>query len=138
MNWTFSSRSAARVLIRDADPTIAGNYDFAPNTGVIDFAVDTTEHAESAACQPADQWRRLDAGMGGVLMAIGTDALRRGAPQRVELNLLDAVLARVRALTQRRLLWLESLASAEDRTGPLGCLPDTLRVALLDLDSPER
>ena len=33
---------AGRVLIRNVDPTIAGNYDFAPNAGVIDFAVDTT------------------------------------------------------------------------------------------------
>ncbi len=69
-------------------------------------------------------------------MAIG-QTVTPGAPQRVELNLLDAVLARVRALTQRRLLWLESLASSEDRTGPWAGLPDTLRVAVLDLDSPE-
>jgi hypothetical protein len=31
-----------RVLTRDPDPTIAGNYDFTAGTGVIDFAVDTT------------------------------------------------------------------------------------------------
>lgn len=31
-----------RVLRRNADPTIAGNFDFAANTGQIDFAVDTT------------------------------------------------------------------------------------------------
>lgn len=31
-----------RVLRRDPDPTVAGNYNFTANTGVIDFAVDTT------------------------------------------------------------------------------------------------
>lgn len=33
---------AGQVLKRDADPTIAGNYNFTPGTGQIDFAVDTT------------------------------------------------------------------------------------------------
>src|SRR5215218_655082 len=44
--------------------------------------------------------------------------------------------ARVRALTARRLLWLESLAGAGAEDGLGGDLPARLRVALLDLDSP--
>jgi Pvc16 N-terminal domain len=33
---------AGQVLVRNANTAAAGNYDFAANTGVIDFAVDTT------------------------------------------------------------------------------------------------
>ena len=54
------------------------------------------------------------------------------APEQVEL--LDAVLVRVRALAERRLLWLESLADAG--ADAHASLPRRLRVALLDLDSP--
>jgi ATPase family associated with various cellular activities (AAA) len=56
------------------------------------------------------------------------------APEQVEL--LDAILVRVRALAERRLLWLESLASAEAGAGAHASLPARLRVALLDLDAP--
>jgi hypothetical protein len=56
------------------------------------------------------------------------------APEQVEL--LDAVLVRVRALAERRLLWLESLAGTDAGAAPLASLPPRLRVALLDLDSP--
>jgi hypothetical protein len=34
-----------RVLRRDANPAVAGNFNFAPNTNQIDFAVDTTAAA---------------------------------------------------------------------------------------------
>jgi hypothetical protein len=42
---------AGQVLQRDPDPTIAGNFDFAVNTGVIDFAVDTTALASPIPVQ---------------------------------------------------------------------------------------
>lgn len=56
------------------------------------------------------------------------------APERI--GLLEAVLARMRALATRRLLWLESLESVDADAHP--GFPAHLRVALLDLDSPER
>lgn len=58
------------------------------------------------------------------------------APEQI--GVLDAVLARMRALATRRLLWLESLASAEPATTAHADLPAHLRVALLDLDSPHK
>ena len=71
-------------------------------------------------------------------MAAVTDDAAVGDVARApeEAGLLDAVLARVRALATRRLRWLESLAGvgAEDDLGD--GLPARLRVALLDLDSP--
>ncbi len=42
---------AGRALRRDADPTIAGHYNFAPNTADIDFAVDTTNLASPLPVQ---------------------------------------------------------------------------------------
>jgi hypothetical protein len=57
-------------------------------------------------------------------------------PVQAEVDLLDAILARVRALATRRLLWLESLARANDASSAHPNLPAQLRVALLDLDSP--
>jgi hypothetical protein len=59
-------------------------------------------------------------------------------PASREIGLLDAVLARMRALAKRRLLWLESLAAAPEGREADASLPARLRVALLDLDSPER
>jgi hypothetical protein len=74
--------------------------------------------------------------MGGVPMtaaSAGSAAVEAlPAPEQVEL--LDAVLVRVRALAERRLLWLESLADAG--ADAHASLPRRLRVALLDLDSP--
>jgi ATPase family associated with various cellular activities (AAA)/Winged helix domain, variant len=74
--------------------------------------------------------------MGGVPMtaaSAGSAAVEAlPAPEQVEL--LDAVLVRVRALAERRLLWLESLADAG--VDAHASLPRRLRVALLDLDSP--
>ncbi|HEX7177273.1 MAG TPA: ATP-binding protein [Pyrinomonadaceae bacterium] len=56
------------------------------------------------------------------------------APEKT--GLLDAVLARMRPLAARRLLWLESLAGA-GAAAEYASLPPRLRVALLDLDAPE-
>lgn len=42
---------AGQALQRDPDPTIAGNFDFANNTAVIDFAVDTTALASPVSVQ---------------------------------------------------------------------------------------
>jgi hypothetical protein len=59
-------------------------------------------------------------------------------PAPTQIDLLDAVLVRVRALATRRLLWLENLARAEtDADAAHPGLPPRLRVPLLDLDSPE-
>lgn len=57
-------------------------------------------------------------------------------PVTEQVEMLDAVLVRVRALAQRRLLWLESLAEMEAGATAHASLPLRLRVALLDLDSP--
>src|ERR1043166_5773531 len=72
-------------------------------------------------------------------MATATNDVAVGdaARAREEAGLLEAVLARVRALALRRLRWLESLAG-DAREEDLGdALPVRLRVALLDLDSPQ-
>ncbi len=58
------------------------------------------------------------------------------APEPI--GVLDAVLARVRILATRRLLWLENLANAESSTTQHAELPAQLRIALLDLDSPQK
>ncbi len=42
---------AGQVLQRDPDTTTAGNFDFAANTGIIDFAVDTTSLASPIPVQ---------------------------------------------------------------------------------------
>ncbi|MDT5262949.1 MAG: hypothetical protein QOC61_1953 [Acidobacteriota bacterium] len=57
-------------------------------------------------------------------------------PTPEQIDLLDAVLVRMRALATRRLHWLESLSKAETDAGAHAGLPERLRVALLDLDSP--
>jgi hypothetical protein len=76
--------------------------------------------------------------MGGVLMPVHAsgeappDTTRAG----FEIGLLDAILARVRALAMRRLRWLEHLAAHEVHATVHPNLPSRLRVALLDLDGP--
>ena len=67
-------------------------------------------------------------------------AAAKATPEPAQIDLLDAVLVRVRALAERRLLWLESLAGHAEGDAPdgaLAALPLRLRVALRDLDSPE-
>jgi hypothetical protein len=78
--------------------------------------------------------------MGDVLMATGTQgaAAIDASQAPLEISVLDAVLVRMRALARRRLLWLESLASEEPGTAADAGLPARLRVALLDLDSPQK
>lgn len=73
-------------------------------------------------------------------MAAGTKPLPEfGVSQLAEpIGVLDAVLARIRALAARRLLWLENLASTESGAAVHADLPVHLRVALLDLDSPQK
>ena len=72
------------------------------------------------------------------MAAVTNDLPVGGAAQEAPAGtgLLDAVLARVRALAARRLLWLESLAGGGAEGGGGWNLPARLRVALLDLDSP--
>ena len=53
-----------------------------------------------------------------------------------EIGVLDAILARVRALALRRLRWLEHLASQDAHSTAYSHVPPRLRVALLDLDTP--
>jgi hypothetical protein len=76
--------------------------------------------------------------VGGILMPARTQsAVVHAPPSRTKIGLLDAVLGRVRALATRRLLWLESLAAARSEADNLASLPVPLRVAFLDLDSPQ-
>jgi ATPase family associated with various cellular activities (AAA) len=73
-------------------------------------------------------------------MAAATNEVAVGGEERAreDAGLLEALLARVRALALRRLRWLESLAGASREEEDLcGALPARLRVALLDLDSPQ-
>jgi hypothetical protein len=58
------------------------------------------------------------------------------APPAVRVELLDAILARVRALAARRLRWLEHLAVHPVHSTIHPDLSPRLRAALLDLDTP--
>jgi hypothetical protein len=58
-------------------------------------------------------------------------------PAEAPRTALEAVLARVRALCRRRLLWLEHLASQRTAEQTAAASSEGLRRALLDLDSPE-
>ena len=131
------------VLRRDADTTTAGNYDF-PDRGPARVRGGHDRPDEPAAGQPHGQRGGLDAGLGGLPVTAGrtTAAAVEAAPAPEPIELLDAVLVRVRALAQRRLLWLESIADsaadseAEADTTAYAALPVRLRIALLDLDAP--
>lgn len=50
---------------------------------------------------------------------------------------LPCILARVRALAERRALWLRALADRDDVNGDHEDLPQPLRTALFDTDAPE-
>ena len=75
--------------------------------------------------------------MGGVLMQVSVPRPSAGAAPAQRLAPLEAVVARVRVLAQRRALWLAEVAARDRAEAPWAGLSAGLRRALLDLDSPE-
>jgi hypothetical protein len=75
--------------------------------------------------------------MGGVLMQASIPHTPAVGASRQSLAPIEAVVARVRTLAQRRALWLAEVAARDRAEAPWSELSPGLRRALLDLDAPE-